>query len=226
MEITNTKDTAKQYKSYLIFGATKTGKTLLAATLPSNKLLLVNTENNLDSLYGADINKVDCSSYDGFIDILDAIQAKTITPEWLYLDSISDLMTKVFNDTFRKFTDGRQAYSEFERQYHDIISRFKSLPCHIVAIGRQTQIKDEITGGLIFGAALPWAKLQSDLPYNFSAVLATRTAKDEEGNDHYSIQCLPCTQYQVGVRTQFGKPNPLKQFEEPDIEAIHNKIIS
>ena len=77
---------------------------------------------------------------------------------------------------------------------------------------------------MIFGAALPWAKLQSDLPYNFSAVLATRTSKGEDGKDYYSLQCHPCTQYQVGVRTQFGKPNPLENFEEPDLEAIHNKI--
>jgi len=224
MEITNTKDVATQRKSYLIFGATKTGKTLLAATLPAGSILLVNTENNLDSLYGADINTVSCQSYDDFIEILDAIKNKEITPEWLYLDSISDIMQKIFNDTFKQFSDGRQAYSEFERQYHDIIGRFKSLPCNIIAIGRQTQIKDEITGGLIFGAALPWAKLQSDLPYNFSAVLATRTSKGEDGKDYYSVQCHPCPQYQVGVRTQFGKPNPLSNFEEPDIEAIHNKI--
>lgn len=224
MEIINTKDGSAQKKSYLIFGATKTGKTLLAATLPAKEALLVNTENNLDSLYGADIKAVNCQTYDQFIEILDAVIAKKITPKWLYLDSISDLMTKIFNEEFSKTKDGRQAYNAFERKYHDVLAKFKSLPCNIVAIGRMTQIKDEITGGMIFGAALPWAKLQNDLPFNFSAVLATRTAKDSEGNDHYSIQCHPCSQYQVGVRTQFGKPNPLKNFEEPDLEAIHNKI--
>ena len=224
MKIVNTKDGAAQKKSYLIFGATKTGKTLLAATLPSDEVLLVNTENNLDSLYGADINTVSCQSYDQFMEILDAIIAKTLTPEWLYLDSISDLMTKVKTDTFKKFSDGRQAYNEYENQYNDIISKFKALPCNVVAIARQGSVKDEITGGMIFGATLPWAKLQADLPYNFSAVLATRTAKSEDGTDHYSLQCHPCSQYQVGVRTQFGKPNPLENFEEPDLEAIHNKI--
>jgi len=226
MEITNTMDASKQYKSYLIFGATKTGKTLLAATLPANEVLLVNTENNLDSLYGADINTVSCQSYEDFIEVLQAIKDKTVTPKWLYLDSISDLMTKVFNAEFNATKDGRAAYSNFERKYHEIISRFKSLPCNVVAIGRQTQVKDEITGGMIFGAALPWAKLQSDLPFNFSAALATRAHKGEDGQTYYAIQCHPCSQYQVGVRTQFGKPNPLNEFEEPDLEAIHNKIIS
>lgn len=224
MKITNTKDGSTQKKSYLIFGATKTGKTLLAATLPANEVLLINTENNLDSLYGADINTVSCQTYDEFMEVLDAIIAGTITPKWLYLDSISDLMTKVFNDLKKEVKDGRQVYAAFEEKYGDIMSKFKSLPCNIVAIGRQTQVKDEITGGMIFGAALPWAKIQSDLPYNFSAVLATRCAKGEDGQDYYGIQCHPDSQYQVGVRTQFGKPNPLSNFEEPDLEAIHNKI--
>lgn len=226
MQITNTKDGATQKKSYLIFGATKTGKTLLAATIPAGKLLLVNTENNLDSLYGADINKVDCQSYVEFIEILEAIKTGSITPEWLYLDSITDLMQKVFNEEFANTKDGRQAYAAFERKYYEIISRFKSLPCNIVAIGQQGFIKDEITGGMIFGTMLPWAKLQSQLPYNFSAVFATRVIKSEAGVDEYWIQCHPDSQYQVGVRTQFGKPNPLKNYEEPDLEAIHNKISS
>lgn len=226
MEFINTKDGASQKKSYLIFGATKTGKTLLAATLPANEVLLVNTENNLDSLYGADINTVNCQSHDEFMEILDAIIAKNITPKWLYLDSISDLMTKVFNELKKEIKDGRQVYAAFEEKYGDMIAKFKSLPCNIVAIARQTQVKDEITGGMIFGAALPWAKLQSDLPYNFSAVLATRTAKGEDGSDYYSIQCHPDSQYAVGVRTQFGKPNPLSNYEEPDLEAIHKKITS
>lgn len=225
MQITNTKNEGVQFKSYLVFGATKTGKTLLAATLPENEVLLINTENNLDSLYGANINKIDCQSYDEFIAILDAIKAKTLTPKWLYLDSISDLMQKIFNEIFSRIKDGRQAYTEFERVYYDVISRFKHLPCNIVAIAQQGQIKDEITGGLIFGATLPWAKLQSQLPYNFSSVMATRIIKNPaDGKDYYFLQCHPDSQYQVGTRTQFGKANPLEIFEQPDLEAIHNKI--
>ena len=224
MNIKNTKDGSMQKKSYLIFGATKTGKTLLAATLPAKDVLLVNTENNLDSLYGADINLIDCQTGDEFITILEGIQSGAITPKWLYLDSISDLMNKIFNEEHNKTRDGRLAYQNFERKYHDIIGRFKNLPCNIVAIGRMTKIKDEITGGMIYGAALPWAKLENDLPYNFSAVLAARCEKGEDEADHYALQCHPCSQYQVGVRTQFGKPNPLSRFEDPDLEAIHNKI--
>lgn len=226
MQITNTKDESVHKKSYLIFGATKTGKTMLASTLPKGKVLLINTENNLDSLYGADINVVNCQNYNDFIEILDLVINKKVTPEWLYLDSISDMMQKIFNDEFSKTKDGRLAYQNIERKYYDVIGRFKNLPCNIVAIGRMTQVKDEITGGMIFGAALPWAKIQSDLPFNFSATFAARAARGENGQTFYCLQCHPCSQYQVGVRTKFGAPNPLNHFEEPNLLNIHNKIMS
>ncbi len=233
MELLNTKDLSMQKKSYLIFGGTKTGKTLLAATLPESEVLLINTENNLDSLYGANINIVNCQSYDDLIGILDNIAEFPETYKWLYIDSFSDIMTKIFNEEFAakdgKQPDGRQAYAKFDMKYGEIIGRIKNLPCNIVAIGRMTQIKDETTGGFISGAAMPWAKLQSDLPYNFSAVFATLAWSEMEGDKekiNYSIQCRPCNKYQVGARTQFGKTNPLEQYEAPDIEAIHKKLTS
>lgn len=225
MEITNTKDTSTQYKSYLIFGATKTGKTLLAATLPANEVLICNTENNLDSLYGADINTVRVQTYAQFMEVADAIIAgKMPTLKWFYLDSISDLLRKVFNEDLKSFSDGRQAYGSMLEKYTDIISKLKSMPCNVVVIARQALIKDDVTGGMILGPAVFWDKLQDDLPFNFSAVLATRAAVGEDGENYYSLQCHRDSQYAVGVRTQFGKPNPLKNFEEPDLEAIHDKI--
>lgn len=217
-------DGASQKKSYLVFGATKTGKTLLASTLPSDETLLINTENNLDSLYGANINTVSVQNFKEFEEVLDKIISGAITPNWLFLDSISDLMSKIRTDTFKKFSDGRQAYSEYEMQYNDIVAKFKSLPCNVVAIARQTQVKDEVTGGTIFGAALPWAKIQHDLPFNFSAVLAARSSKGEDGKQYYSLQCHACSQYQVGIRTQFGKVNPFNQFEAPNLLEIHKKL--
>jgi len=224
MSYRNIKDASNQKKDYLIFGSTKTGKTLLSSTLPASEVVLVNTENNLDSLYGVDMYVFDCFKYSDFVFITDEIINKKITPKWFYLDSITDLMTKVFSEEKKKTKDGRQVYSALEDKYNDVILRIKTMPCNVVVVGRMTKIKDEITGGMIFGAAMPWAKLENDLPFNFSAVLATRSSRGDAGKNHYAIQCHPCSQYQVGVRTQFGKENPLSQYEEPNLMAIHNKI--
>ena len=75
MEFSNTKDGESQYLSYLISGASKTGKTVLSTTVPSNQLLLCNIENNLASIYGADVNKVDCPDYSAVVEVVDWLEA-------------------------------------------------------------------------------------------------------------------------------------------------------
>jgi hypothetical protein len=210
------------FRSYLIFGPTKTGKTRLATTLPKESTLIVNVENNLDSIDGSGMMVVDCFTKEQWQDIVESI--KTQPPEWLFVDSLSALLQKIFNEEFKKTKDGRVAYNAVERAYYDLVGDLKGLKCNIVCIGQRGQIKDEITGGLVFGASLPWAKLEQMLPYNFSAVMAARNEKDEEGNTHYFLQCHPDTQYQVGARTAFGKDNPLEFYEAPDLMAIHNKL--
>lgn len=222
LNITNTKDEATVQRSYLIFGPTKTGKTNLVTTLPIGKVLLVNVENNLDSIAGADVMKVDCFSMKDWKDIYNAI--KDNPPQWLFVDSITGLLQRSFNDEFKKTKDGRAAYSSVEREFYEVLAELKSLKSNIVCTAQQGQIKDEITGGVMFGAALPWAKLEQRLPYYFSVVLASKSTKDETGKTQYYLQCHPDTQYQVGARTMYGLPNPLNLYEKSDLYHIHTKL--
>lgn len=222
INVTNTKDIESINRSYLVFGGTKTGKTLLVTTLPAGKTLLVNVENNLDSIAGADVMKVDCFSAEDWKNIYLAIKDRP--PEWLFIDSISALMQRIYNKEHKDHKDGRAAYSSIEREYNDLVAQIKSLKCNVVCVAQRGFIKDEITGGLIYGASLPWAKLEANLPYNFSAVVAARSEKDPDGKTHYFLQCHPDSQYQVGVRTNYGEENPLDFFEAPNLLALHNKI--
>lgn len=224
VQITKMSESVSPHKSYLIFGQTKTGKTMLAAGLP--KVLFINTENNIDSIEGADISKADCFSYGDINDTLDALLQHKPDYEWVFIDSITDAIQKLYNEIFAKEKDGRQAYQKLELKYIELMDKIKKLPYNVVCVAQQGYIKDEITGGMIFGPTLTWAKLQQNLPYRFSAVLASKTIKDDKGKDIYVLQCHPCPQYAVGVRTKFGKPNPLNGYEKPDLLAIHKKIIN
>ena len=224
MQITNTKDIASVKRSYLVYGASKVGKTQLVTTLPLGKTLLINVENNLDSIAGADVMKTDCFSHESWKSIIAELKLYPI--DWVFVDSISALLQKVFVAEFKNTKDGRVAYNAVERAYYDIVSDIKSLNVNMVCIAQRGQIKDEITGGVIFGASLPWSKLEPLLPYNFSAVLAARAEKDTTGATHYFLQCRPDSQYHVGVRTNYGEVNPLDIFEPMDLMAVHNKIIN
>lgn len=222
LNITNTNKENSVFRSYLVFGHSKTGKTRLVTTLPTGKVLLVNVENNLDSIDGADVLKVDCFSQKDWDEIYNFIKEKP--PEWVFIDSISSLLQRIFNDEFKKTKDGRAAYTSVERSFYDLMANLKSLQCNIVCVAQQGQIKDEITGGVYFGAALPWSKLEQRLPYFFSAVMASRSSNDDKGQTHYYLQCQPDNQYHVGVRTKFNEPNPLKFYEKSDLLDIHTKI--
>ncbi len=225
VKITNLKDSGGETKSYLVFGNTKTGKTMLATTLPAGKVLLINTENNIDSIEGADINKADCYNVADFTSVLDMVIANGKSDHWVFIDSITDIVQKMFNEIFSKEKDGRQGYQKFELRYIELMDKIKSLPCNVVCIAQQGLVKDETTGGMIAAPVLTWAKLQTNLPYRFSAVLAAKIIKDKDGKDVHVIQCHPCPQYAVGVRTKYGEPNPLGGYEKPNLLDIHNKVI-
>lgn len=230
MEITNTKDSVNKNISYLISGGSKTGKTVLATTIPSNEILFGNVENNLASIYGANVNKVDIFDYKTMIEVIEALEQKKLTPKWFFLDSGTELSKKILREEQNKTKDGRMAYGEMAQKVSDIVRRLKILPLNFVMIAQQGLIKDEVTGGVIFGPSFAGQMLEKDLPYMFDAVLATRIVKDDQGNNQHVIQCHPCPQYAVGVRTKFdpenGMTNPLSGFENPNLSDIHAKILN
>ena len=229
INVTNTQAGASQFISYLISGASKTGKTVLSTTIPSNKLLFGNTENNLASIYGADVNKVDIFSYAAMIEVIEALEKKQLTPEWFFLDSGTDLAAKILAEEKKKTKDPRQAYGEMATKMIDIINRLKILPLNFVMIAQQGKIKDEQTGGIIFGPSFDGQQLEGKVPYMFDAVLASRVVKNDKGADQHVLQCHPCPQYTAGVRTKFSNgemTNPLAGFENPNLLEIHKKILN
>jgi len=230
MEITNTKTGVNKNISYLISGGSKTGKTVLATTIPSNELLFGNVENNLASIYGADVNKVDIFDYKTMIQVVEELEQKKLTPKWFFLDSGTELSKKILREEQQKTKDGRAAYGEMAQKVSDIVRRLKVLPLNFVMIAQQGQVKDEITGGIIFGSSFAGQMLEKDLPYMFDAVLATRIIKNDNGEDRHVIQCHPCPQFSVGVRTKFdpekGMTKPLSGFENPNLSDIHAKILN
>jgi hypothetical protein len=233
MIIKNTKNDTSKFMSYLIFGASKTGKTVLSTTVPSNELLFINIENNLSSIYGADVNLVDAFSYEELLKIVDTLDAMESKPKWVFIDSLSYLSyILIQQELSAKSNDGKKvhgmvAYGEMASKIKDIIRRLKNMPFNLVCIAQQGMIKDEITGGLIFGASFEGKMLEQDLPYMFDAVVATRVVNFGDGQNTYVLQCKPCSQYQVGVRTPYGKDsNVIQGFEKPNLIELHNKILN
>lgn len=229
MKIRNTKDSANANLSYLVFGKSKTGKTMLSTTTPSKQTLLINAENNLASIYGADVNVVDTPTWKDFLDTVKWLESldQDKLPKWVFIDSITHITRVLLQLELSVTKDGRQAYGEIASKIPDIINRLKALPINLVCIAQQGQIKDEAQGNIYFGAEMAGKQLEQSLPYMFDAVLSTRTL-EHEGLLYYMLQCKPSAQYDsVGIRTAFGtNSEDIKEYEVSNLEALHNKILS
>lgn len=227
VSITNTSGMNGMYLSYLIYGLSKTGKTRLAASIPSNELMFINIEDNVVSLYGADVNKVDCKSFDDVVAVIDWVDTLPVDsrPKWLFMDSVSELSYRLLVEETPKHKNGMQAYGEVAFKIKELIRRINDMDLNFVCIAQCGKVKDEVTGGLVYGITTEGQKLITDLPYMFDALIATRAAKNDEGVDFYMLQCKACSQYSAGVRLKYNNEVNLETFEPQDLIALHNKIL-
>ena len=229
MQIKNAQDTTNAKMSYLIFGKSKTGKTRLTTSLPADKTLLINVENNLASISGAPINFVDTLEWPAFMEALIWLEGlpKDQLPKWVVIDSITELAKVLLKLELSLTKDGRQAYGEIGNKIPDVIRRLKALPLNLVCLAQQGYIKDEHEGNVFFSAVMPGKTLEQSLPYMFDAVLATRYIQGAE-ESWYTLQCKPTSQYEsIGIRTSFGTDDALiAEHEHQDLFALHNKIIT
>ena len=166
MQIRNTKDQANSILSYLISGKSKTGKTRLTTTTPEGETLVINVENNLASIYGANVNIVDAFTWPDFMEIvnwLEGLPAKD-RPKWIFIDSLTELV-KILLKLEKSLTkDPRQAYGEIGIKIPDIVRRLKSLGVNLVCIAQEGYIKDEANGDMHFGATFEGRQLEQSLP--------------------------------------------------------------
>ena len=227
MQVDSLENSDTMTLSYLISGASKTGKTSLIKSVLSEGALLINSEDNLSSLYGSKVNKIDVFTLQKLLDVLAWLESLPIDkrPKWLFIDSITDLMVKIFNELRDAEKDKRNAYTEFEGFFEKIIVRLKSLGVNLVCIGQQGSVKDEVTGGQIFGCMMPWAKIENKVPFKFDCVLSTRILIHEE-KPYYMLQCEGDNQYSCGIRKPEGKGLTVQQFEPQDLLSLHKKILS
>lgn len=229
MQIRNIKEQSGSNLSYLIFGNSKTGKTRLATTVPAKETLLINVENNLSSIYGADLNVVDAVTWPEFMEVVAWLEGlpKDKMPKWVIVDSITELAKVLLRLELSVTKHGQQAYGEMGQKIPDVIRRLKALPINLVCLAQQGYVKDEQEGSMYFGAVMPGKTLEQALPFMFDAVIATRFIKGQE-EEWYTLQCKPTNQYDcIGVRTSFStSKDAIAEHEQQDLLALHNKIIS
>jgi len=226
IQLKSTKAAAFNGIKVLVYGPAGSGKTSLCATTGGNPLI-ISAEAGLLSLRGHDIPFLEVASMAD----LEQAYAFVTSPacaefDWICLDSISEVAEVVLNFEKKRMVNGklvdpRQAYGALQEQVTDLIRAFRDIKGKNVYFScKQERIKDELTGAMLYGPAMPGTKLPQMIPYFFDEVFALRVETDPDTKQPIRwLQTIGCAQY--GAKDRSGA---LDQFEAPNLGAIALKI--
>lgn len=216
VQITNTKDVAAEYIKILVHGPSGAGKTRLSANLPDN--IIISAEGGLLSLKDFNIDVIEVKQMDDLRDIYSML-LNDEKYKWVTIDSISEIAEVCLSDEKGKTSDGRRAYGEMQDKIMSLVRAFRNLNKNIYVSAKQERVKDEVTGGMIYGPSAPGQRIGPAIPYLFDEVFALHNWKDAEGVVQRALQTQRDAQYDAKDRS--GQLD----FSEPaDLLHIYNKI--
>lgn len=219
----------------LIYGDSGMGKTVMCATAPAPVLLSAESGElslapaNIQRLYGVNTPGITYSIPIIIIktvqDLEDALQF-LIGPQGnqfqtVYIDSLTEIAEVVLNNAKRQVKDPRQAYGELIEKMQTVIRKYRDLPGkNVVMTAKMEPAKDELTGVVKYGPAMPGSKLGPQLPYYFDEVFRLAVNKTPQGESYRYLQTQPDIQYQAKDRS-----GALAVMEPPHLTSLFSKII-
>jgi hypothetical protein len=220
--IRSTRDAAADGIKVLVHGPAGSGKTSLCATTGA-PTIIISAESGLLSLRNYDIPVIEVSAMDALYEAYHYVASdpEGMKYEWVCLDSVSEIAEVVLNTAKKTAKDPRQAYGVLAEQMTELIRAFRDLPGRNVYFScKQDKVKDEQTGAVLYGPALPGNMLKNGISYFFDEVCAMRVEKDEEtGLPVHWLQCRRDYNYEAKDRS-----GALDMFEQPSLAAIAAKI--
>lgn len=205
----------------LVYGRAGAGKTVLASTAPNP--FLISAEGGELSLRGVQMPMVRVETVDDLRDIYQWCEQSNEAKQFqtICIDSLSEIAEVVLNNAKRQVKDPRQAYGELIEKMETTIRLFRDLPGRNVYMSAKLEpMKDEMTGVVKYGPAMPGSKLGAKLPYFFDEVFHLGINKTPQGVDYRFLQTQPDFQYEAKDRS-----GVLATVEQPNLTHIFNKIL-
>lgn len=205
----------------LIYGRSGAGKTRLAATAPAP--IILSAEAGTLSLRNERVPMIQITTVDELREALlwltNSVEARQFAT--VYLDSITEIGEVVLANAKVQVKDPRQAYGELIEKMLMTIKGYRDMPGkHVVMAAKQEPTKDELTGIVMYGPAMPGSKLGPQLPYLFDEVFRLGLGKTPQGVEYRFLQTAPDLQYDAKDRS--GTLDPV---ERPDLSYIFSKIM-
>lgn len=217
LNITNTKEIAARHIKVLVHAPAGSGKTRLCATTGGTPLI-ISAEGGLLSLRGHDLDVIEIKDIDGLRAAYEYLLTDT-KYDWVCIDSISEIAEVVLSNEKGKTKDPRAAYGEMQDVMTKLIRSFRDLKKNVYMSAKQERIKDDVTGGMLFGPSAPGNKIGAALPYFFDEVFALQVWKDENGDIQRALQTQRDNQFEAKDRS-----GELDFAEPADLSKIFAKI--
>lgn len=221
----------------LVYGPAGVGKTMLLATAPAP--LLISAESGVLSLRQANLERLWGVGNPHICYNMPIIEVKTVEDlteayNWcagamearqfltIGMDSITEIAEVVLNNAKRQVKDPRQAYGELIEKMETLIRAFRDLiGRNVIITAKMEPTKDELTGVVKYGPAMPGAKLGNKMPYFFDEVFRLGVNKTPQGESFRFLQTQPDLQYEAKDRS-----GALAPVEAPILSAVFAKIMS
>lgn len=221
------------------------GKTVLMATLPM-PFVIISTENGLLSLSVRNLTKIfmgigideesararaEMVKQQTVIVVRNGLQLKHAY-EWCVAnmhryasigwDSASETAEVMLIASKSVKADGRQAYGEVADLISDYFKKFRDHTPgkHVCVVAKESNLKDEVTGGIKWGPDFPGQKLGPQTPYWMDETFRIAVGHDAASNTQFRfLQTQPNDQYVAKDRSGL-----LDLYERPDLSYIIDKI--
>jgi hypothetical protein len=220
----------------LVYGGAGAGKTVLMATAPTPVLISAESgalslrQQNLERLYGVgnpyicyNMPIIEVKTVEDLTDAYNwcAGSAQAAQFQTVGMDSISEIAEVVLNNAKRQVKDPRQAYGELIEKMETLVRLFRDLPNkNVILSAKQEPNKDELTGVIKYGPAMPGAKLGNKLPYFFDEVFRLGIGQTPQGEKYRFLQTQPDLQFEAKDRS-----GALAAVETPVLSAVFAKIL-
>jgi hypothetical protein len=207
----------------LIHGKAGVGKTPLAATAPNP--IIIASEPGLVSLNQHEIPTAIVKSVEDFDDAYKYIAHSPDARarfQTVFMDSGTELAEVCLTAEKKKSKDPRKAYGEMQDKIMDRFRWFRDLDGYNVCIiCKGDRVKDDMTGGFIYGPMMPGQQLGKQLPFLFDIILSMEVWKDPATNIvHSYLRSQRDHQYEARDRS-----GTLAPFEPPNLTDIFNKVM-
>jgi AAA domain len=222
IKIQNT-NTVKSQTHCLVYGPSKSGKTRLIPTSPQP--IICSTDNGLSSIREHQIPFVECKTYAEVQEFVEWVMKSPDSKKFqtIVFDDLTEIGEQILIAEKPKHKNLMQAYGALNDEINFLIRKLRNLQDqNVVFICKQERIKDEATGGLIYGPKIPGQAVSQALPYLVGEVYHTEVWVDPKDSKSYEVlRTKRNNQCDAGSRS--GK---LGELELANLGAIFQKVVS